>query len=54
MPKTDITYTKMGDYLIPDLILPPEKEQRSIGILRSVQVQSSVWQNNLVLLIRII
>ena len=32
MPKTDITYTKMGDYLIPDLILPPEKEQRSIGV----------------------
>ena len=28
----EITYTKVGDYLIPDLILPPEKEHRSIGI----------------------
>lgn len=28
----EITYTKVGDYLIPDLTLPPEKEHRSIGI----------------------
>ena len=28
----EITYTKVGDYLIPDLTLPPEKEQRPIGI----------------------
>ena len=28
----EITYTKVGDYLIPDLTLPSEKEQRSIGI----------------------
>ena len=28
----EITYTKVGDYLIPDLTLPPEKDDRSIGI----------------------
>ena len=28
----EITYTKVGDYLIPDLTLPPEKESRKIGI----------------------
>ena len=28
----EITYTKVGDYLIPDLTLPPENEQRTIGI----------------------
>ena len=28
----EITYTKVGDYLIPDLTLPPEKEKRPIGI----------------------
>ena len=28
----EITYTKVGDYLIPDLTLPLEKEQRPIGI----------------------
>ena len=28
----EITYTKVGDYLIPDLTLPPEKEHRPIGI----------------------
>ncbi len=28
----EITYTKVGDYLIPDLSLPPEKEQRPIGV----------------------
>ena len=27
-----MTYTKVGDYLIPDLSVPPEKEHRSIGI----------------------
>ena len=27
-----ITYTKVGDYLIPDLILPPETDNRSIGV----------------------
>ena len=27
----EITYTKVGDYLIPDLTLPPEKENRPIG-----------------------
>ena len=27
-----ITYTKVGDYLIPDLTLPPENEQRPIGV----------------------
>jgi len=26
------TYTKVGDYLIPDLILPPEDDNRPIGI----------------------
>ncbi|MCH5198326.1 MAG: TnpV protein [Oscillospiraceae bacterium] len=26
------TYTKIGDYYIPNLILSPEKEHRSIGI----------------------
>ena len=28
----EITYTKVGDYLIPDLTLPPENEQRPIGV----------------------
>ena len=28
----EITYTKVGDYLIPDLTLLPEKEHRTIGI----------------------
>ena len=28
----EITYTKVGDYLIPNLTLPPEKEHRPIGI----------------------
>lgn len=27
-----ITYRKVGDYLIPNLALPPEKETRPIGI----------------------
>ena len=28
----EITYTKVGDYYLPDLTLPPEKETRPIGI----------------------
>ena len=28
----EITYTKVGDYYLPDLVLPPEKEIRPIGI----------------------
>ena len=28
----EITYTEVGDYLIPDLILPPEKDDRPIGV----------------------
>ena len=28
----EITYSKVGDYLIPNLTLPTEKEHRSIGI----------------------
>ncbi|HBL40492.1 MAG TPA: TnpV protein [Ruminococcaceae bacterium] len=32
MPKTDITYTKVGDYLIPNLTVPPEDDTRPIGI----------------------
>ncbi len=27
----EITYTKVGDYLIPDLTLPPETDERPIG-----------------------
>lgn len=27
-----ITYTKVGDYLIPDLTLPPETDERTIGV----------------------
>ena len=27
----EITYTKVGDYLIPDLTLPPETDDRPIG-----------------------
>ena len=27
-----ITYTKVGDYLIPDLTLPPETDERPIGV----------------------
>ncbi|HBL41363.1 MAG TPA: hypothetical protein DDY98_07300, partial [Ruminococcaceae bacterium] len=32
MPKTNITYTKVGDYLIPNLTLPPEDDNRPIGV----------------------
>jgi len=32
MPKTDITYTKVGDYLIPNLTVPPEDDNRPIGV----------------------
>ena len=32
MPKTEITYTQIGDYLIPNLIVPPEIDNRPIGI----------------------
>ena len=28
----EITYTKVGDYYLPDLTLPPEEETRPIGI----------------------
>ena len=28
----EITYTKVGDYYLPDLTLPPENETRPIGI----------------------
>ena len=30
--KTGISYTLQGDYYIPDLTLPPEKDTRPIGI----------------------
>lgn len=30
--KTDISYTLQGDYYLPDLILPDEKEERHIGV----------------------
>lgn len=30
--KTGISYTLQGDYYLPDLTLPPEKETRPIGI----------------------
>ena len=30
--KTGIGYTLQGDYYIPDLTLPPEKDKRPIGI----------------------
>lgn len=30
--KTGISYTLQGDYYLPDLILPAEKEERHIGI----------------------
>ena len=32
MPKTEITYTQIGDYLIPNLTVPPENDPRPIGI----------------------
>ena len=32
MPKTEITYTQIGDYLIPNLTVPPEDDTRPIGI----------------------
>ena len=32
MPKTEITYTQIGDYLIPNLTVPPENDTRPIGI----------------------
>ena len=28
----EITYTKVGDYYLPDLTLPPEEETRPIGV----------------------
>ena len=28
----EITYTKVGDYLIPDFTLPPETDERPIGV----------------------
>lgn len=28
----EITYTKVGDYYLPDLALPPEEDTRPIGI----------------------
>lgn len=31
--KTGISYTLQGDYYLPDLVLPAEKENRSVGIL---------------------
>lgn len=30
--KTSISYTIQGDYYLPDLILPAEKEERHIGV----------------------
>lgn len=30
--KTGISYTLQGDYYLPDLILPDEKEERHIGV----------------------
>ena len=30
--KTGITYTLQGDYYIPDLTLPPEEDDRPIGV----------------------
>ena len=30
--KTGISYTLQGDYYLPDLILPAEKEERHIGV----------------------
>ena len=30
--KTGITYTLQGDYYIPDLTLPPEEKNRSVGV----------------------
>lgn len=30
--KTGISYTLQGDYYLPDLILPAEKEKRHIGV----------------------
>ncbi len=32
MPKTEITYTQIGDYLIPNLTVPPETDSRPIGV----------------------
>ena len=32
MPKTEITYTQIGDYLIPNLTVPPENDTRPIGV----------------------
>ncbi len=31
MPKTEITYTQVGDYFIPDLTLPTEEEYPPLG-----------------------
>ncbi len=31
MPKTKIEYTRQGDYLIPNLILPPQENYPALG-----------------------
>ncbi|MCQ2470423.1 MAG: TnpV protein [Clostridia bacterium] len=28
----EITYTRVGDYYLPDLVLPPEEDTRPIGV----------------------
>lgn len=32
MSKKEITYTQVGDYMIPDLTLPPEDDTRPIEV----------------------
>ena len=50
--KTGITYTLQGDYYLPNLVLPTEKETRSIGIwgqrhLRYIRQHRKVFYTNL-------
>ncbi len=50
--KTGISYTLQGDYYLPDLVLPAEKENKSVGIwgqrhLRYLKQHRKVLYTNL-------
>ena len=49
--KTGIRYTLQGDYYLPNLVLPIEKENRSVGIwqrhLRYIRQHRKVFYTNL-------
>lgn len=50
--RTGISYTKQGDYYLPNLILPAEEEQETVGIwgrrhLRYIQEHRKIFYMNL-------